>query len=87
GHTRFELLRLDPELHDLIASLVDADPLAADRDPALRTQLLVACVTAALEVGRVDDARTAAALLPPGEERDAAVREAMAVEALLGTPR
>ena len=41
GHTRFELLRVDPELHDLIAGLIAGDPLAPDRDPAAREELLV----------------------------------------------
>lgn len=87
GHTRFELMRLDPELHGLIASLVDADPLSDERDPALRDELLLACIGAALEVGRVEDARTAAALLADAASREAAFARAAIVEAQLGLPR
>ena len=69
GHTRFELLRRDPRLHDLIARLVDQDPLA---DPARRAELLAVSVRVALRSGRTDDARTAVALMTPGDARDAA---------------
>src|SRR5690606_33068326 len=69
GHTRFELLRTDPALHDLIASLVDYDPLDARRDPARRTALLAAAVEAALRSGRAADAVTAAELVPDETRR------------------
>lgn len=69
GHTRFELLRADPALHDLIAELVDFDPLARGR--AERERLLAACVEAALAVGRVEDALTAVGMLEEGALRSA----------------
>jgi hypothetical protein len=68
-HTRFELLRTDPALHDLIAELVDFDPLARGRKE--RERLLAACVEAALAVGRVEDALTAVAMLEQGAVRSA----------------
>jgi len=68
GHTRFELLRRDPRLHDLIASLVDYDVLRA---PGLREQLLAAAAKVALRCGRLEDAETAVGLMAPGPRRDA----------------
>ncbi|MCB9869507.1 MAG: tetratricopeptide repeat protein [Planctomycetes bacterium] len=67
GHTRFELMRVDPQLHDLIASLVDFDPL---RDPALRAKLLPLAVEVALASGRPDDAAVAARMMAAGVARD-----------------
>ncbi|MFN7672240.1 MAG: hypothetical protein ACK5S5_17495 [Planctomycetota bacterium] len=67
GHTRFELRRLDPELHDFLAGLVTWDPLA---DPARRERLLVAAVAVALRVGRPEDAVVAAGMMAAGGERD-----------------
>jgi tetratricopeptide (TPR) repeat protein len=69
GHTRFELLRVDPALHDLIAELVDFDPLARGREG--REELLATCVEAALAVGRVEDALTAVEMLATGPVRAA----------------
>lgn len=67
GHTRWELYRLDRELHDFIAEVVDFDPLA---DAGRRDAILAAAVAVALRVGRPDDALVAAELLPPGAERE-----------------
>ena len=83
GHTRFELMRVDPALHDLIAALVAEDPLAGDRIAAERTKLLLACIDAALLLGRVDDAFTAAELLPDLELRNAARIRARAVAVIV----
>ena len=69
GHTRFELLRTDPALHDLIAELVDFDPLG--RGVPGRGRLLEACVEAALAVGRFEDALTAIGMMDAGAARDA----------------
>ncbi|MBK8977545.1 MAG: tetratricopeptide repeat protein [Planctomycetes bacterium] len=78
GHTRFELMRLDPALHQLICELVDRDPLAgAPADPT-RVALLRAAIDAALRTGRTEDAITAAELLPAGEERHALMSRARA---------
>jgi hypothetical protein len=79
GHTRFELLRVDPELHDLVASVVDHDPLAR---PAQREVLLDAAIAVALRVGRPHDALVAARLLAPGERRERRIREAERAVAL-----
>jgi hypothetical protein len=80
GHTRFELRRVDPELHDFVAGLVSWDPLA---DAARREPLLVAAVAVALRVGRPDDAVVAAGMMAPGPGRDrwlaAAERAALAL--------
>lgn len=77
GHTRFELLRVDPDLYEFVAGLLDADPLA---DPVRREGVLAACVQVALRCGRPEDAETAAALMTPGPERErwlAAARAAL----------
>ena len=66
GHTRFELLRVDPALHEFVAGLVSFDPLA---DPQLREVLLAAAVTVAIRCGRCDDAVVAAEMMSPGEAR------------------
>lgn len=66
NHTRFELLRVDPQLHDLIAGLVDMDPL----DHPGREQLLEVSVAVALRSGRPDDAVVAAAMMAHGPARD-----------------
>lgn len=67
GHTRFELRRVDPDLHDFIAGLVTWDPLV---DAARREPLLAAAVAVALRIGRPEDAVVAAGMLAPGPERD-----------------
>jgi tetratricopeptide (TPR) repeat protein len=67
GHTRFELFRLDHDLHQFIASLVDHDPLA---DVRARVPLLTVAVAVALRCGRPEDAVVAAGMLPQGPERD-----------------
>ncbi len=70
GHTRFELMRMDPALHDLIAKSVDYDPLSlALRTSAQRTEVLRAAIAVALRSGRHADAVTAAGLLPEGGDR------------------
>lgn len=66
GHTRFELLRIDPKLHDFIATLVSFDPLA---DPERREELLAASVAVAIRCGRCDDAVVAAKMMSPGANR------------------
>ncbi len=81
GHTRFELLRVDPALHDLIAELVDFDPLARGRTG--REELLTACVEASLAVGRVEDALAAVGLLEVGPARSALERRTASVARLL----
>ncbi|MBK8098576.1 MAG: tetratricopeptide repeat protein [Planctomycetes bacterium] len=67
GHTRFELLRVDPALHELIERLVDFDPLREGRQ---RSAILAAAIEVALRCGRVDDAIVAAGLLPTGATRE-----------------
>lgn len=80
GHTRFELLRVDRDLHDFIAGIVDGDPLAT---PGVRERVLEAAIGTALRCGRPQDAVVAAELLGPGALRDrlaaAAARAAAAV--------
>jgi tetratricopeptide (TPR) repeat protein len=78
GHTRFELFRVDPDLHEFVASVVDYDPL---HDLTVREQLLVRCVAVALRCGRAADAVVAAEWLRPSAEREAllaAARQALA---------
>ncbi len=78
GHTRFELLRVDPDLHGFVAEVVDQDPLAGPR----RIELLLAAIDVALRCGRPDDAVQAAEMLPAGAQRDEArVRAAAALQA------
>jgi hypothetical protein len=82
GHTRFELYRVDRDLHDLIASLVDVDPL---RDPLRSRPLLVAAIASALRSGRAADAAVAAAMLPHGPERERLLLEAGQALVLAGS--
>jgi tetratricopeptide (TPR) repeat protein len=82
GHTRFELFRVDRDLHDLIASLVDVDPL---RDAARARPVLIAAIAAALRSGRMADAVVAAGMLPAGPERERLVRAAEQALALAGS--
>lgn len=63
GHTRFELLRVDPDLHAFILEIVDFDPL---HQPRARADLLAASAAAALRCGRWDDLCTAAELMDDG---------------------
>jgi tetratricopeptide (TPR) repeat protein len=67
GHTRFELLRVDPDLYAFIAEVVDFDPL---RDPGARARLLAASVAVALRCGRWEDAATAAEMMDDGAEKE-----------------
>lgn len=83
GHTRFELFRVDPDLHDLLAGLVDFDPLAG---PA-REAVLRAAFAVAMRVGRFDDAVTAAGWLAPGPERERCLAEANAASLPAPAPR
>lgn len=77
GHTRFELMRVDPKLYALIESLVDFDPLSPARtSTAERVELLRAAIAVALRSGRPADAVTAARMLPEGNQRDALERTA-----------
>lgn len=68
GHTRFELKRVDPELYEFIAGLVDFDPL---RDPAHRAALLPAAAEVALRCGRYADALGAVEMMDEGDARRA----------------
>lgn len=68
GHTRFELLRVDPDLYAFIAELVDFDPL---RLPAARASLLLAAAAAALRCGRWEDIGTAVDLMDEGADKTA----------------
>jgi hypothetical protein len=54
GHTRFELMRVDPELHRFLEELFRRDPL---RGPS-RKQILSEAFEAALLTGRTEDAAT-----------------------------
>lgn len=72
GHTRFELWRVDRELHDFVARIVDRDPLSGER----RSELLLAAVEVALRCGKPDDAVVAAGMLPEGPARTEALRRA-----------
>ena len=64
GHTRFELLRVDRELHDFIAKVVDFDPLADSKNAE---QILAAAVAVAIRCGRGDDAVMAAEMMSPSK--------------------
>jgi tetratricopeptide (TPR) repeat protein len=77
GHTRFELMRRDPELHALIDELVDFDPLD---DPRTALPLLRAALDVAIRCGRPEDAVTAARLMPRGREAEAALERARYAE-------
>ncbi|MGC6486372.1 MAG: hypothetical protein ACON4Z_01895 [Planctomycetota bacterium] len=66
GHTRWELLRVDPDLYAFIAELVDFDPLL---DAPRRDELLSASAAAALRCGRPRDAQILAEQMPPGPAR------------------
>lgn len=66
GHTRFELFRIDPMLHNFIATLVSFDPLG---DPDHREELLAASVVVAIRCGRCDDAVVAAEMMSDGARR------------------
>ncbi|MCA8953666.1 MAG: tetratricopeptide repeat protein [Planctomycetes bacterium] len=83
GHTRFELYRVDQKLHDFVASVVDADPLA---DPANRQRILAAAAKVALRCGRPDDAVIATSWMEPGAERTRLERAA-AVALEMANPR
>jgi tetratricopeptide (TPR) repeat protein len=76
GHTRFELMRVDPPLHALIESLVSHDPLDPHEHPRNRIELLRWSIAVALRCGRPADAVTAAELLPDGPERHALLQRA-----------
>ncbi|MCC6669849.1 MAG: hypothetical protein IT458_02225 [Planctomycetes bacterium] len=73
GHTRFELRRVDPGLHELIQRLVRYDPLGRAED---RARLLPLAFALALRCGRPEDAREAAAMMDPGPQREALLRRA-----------
>jgi tetratricopeptide (TPR) repeat protein len=78
GHTRFELHRVDPALHDFIAGIVDRDPLA---DPAARGPLLAAAIETALRSGRPHDALVAASWLQDGAYKERVLQECRAAVA------
>jgi tetratricopeptide (TPR) repeat protein len=75
GHTRFELLRIDPELHDFIAEMVSFDPLVHTQH---RADILRAAVAVAIRCGRCDDAVVAAGMLPEGPLRSDLLAKARA---------
>lgn len=66
GHTRFELLRVDPKLHEFIEEVVSFDVLA---DPRHREEILEAAVAVAIRCGRSEDAVIAAEMMKAGERR------------------
>ncbi|MCB9877159.1 MAG: tetratricopeptide repeat protein [Planctomycetes bacterium] len=78
GHTRWELRRVDPDLYEFVAGLVDFDPLL---DDAARVPLLEAAIGVALRCGRPHDAEVAAELLPSGALRDRLRAQAVEVAA------
>lgn len=78
GHTRFELWRVDRELHDFVAEVVAFDPLAV---PGARERLLAAACAVALRVGRPQDALVAAGMMAAGEARDGWLRAAERADA------
>jgi Tetratricopeptide repeat len=82
GHTRFELRRVDPELHDFIASVVSFDPLGTVER---RRKILPAAVAVALRSGRPDDAMVAAGMMDPGAERQRLVALARRAQLLSRT--
>ncbi len=67
GHTRFELYRRDPDLHDLIASLVDHDLILV---PEVRESVLPLAIEVALRCGRPEDAVLAAKWMPTGPRQE-----------------
>ncbi|MCR9247939.1 MAG: tetratricopeptide repeat protein [bacterium] len=73
GHTRFELYRVDRDLHDFVASVVDSDPL---KNPAQRDRILAAAARVALRCGRPEDAKIAASWMAEGVERKRLARRA-----------
>jgi len=77
GHTRFELKRIDPDLHDFIAGLVDFDPL---EEPVLRERLLDAAVFVAIRCGRPEDAVVAAGMMREGRRRTHLIELAVRAE-------
>jgi len=75
GHTRFELFRVDPELHNFIATVVSFDPLA---DPRHKQAILAAATAVAIRCGRCKDAVVAAKMMAPGKRREQLVLQAQA---------
>jgi hypothetical protein len=66
-HTRFELFRRDPALHEFIRKVVDVDVLAVPRS---REALLEAAAEVALRCGRRDDAEVAVEWMATGPARE-----------------
>ncbi|MHC4514722.1 MAG: hypothetical protein ACYTGW_20405 [Planctomycetota bacterium] len=83
GHTRFELYRVDRDLHALIAGLVGFDPL---RDPQQRRKLLPLCAEVALQCGRPRDALVAAEMMVAGPARELLLQRAREACKVLGLP-
>lgn len=83
GHTRFELFRVDPDLHGLIQKWIGFDPL---RDAADRERLLPLCADVAIACGRPRDALVAAEWLAAGPKRDLLLERARAACKVLGLP-
>lgn len=82
GHTRFELRRIDPDLHEFIRSVVNFDLLGTK---ALRDRILPAAVAVALRSGRPDDAMVAADMMDPGPDRERLRRQARRAQLLART--
>ena len=66
-HTRFELFRKDPALHEFIRKVVDVDVLA---NSSAREGLLEAAAEVALRCGRREDAEVAVEWMAPGPVRE-----------------
>jgi hypothetical protein len=82
GHTRFELRRIDPDLHEFIRSVVNFDLLGTK---PLRDRILPAAVAVALRSGRPDDAMVAADMMDPGPDRERLRRQARRAQLLART--
>lgn len=78
-HTRFELFRRDPALHEFIRKVVDVDVLA---DPRNREGLLEAAAEVALRCGRRDDAEVAVEWMAAGPARERVASRVQLAEVL-----
>lgn len=79
GHTRFELFRKDPALHEFVRKVVDVDVLS---DPATRDGILHAAAEVALRCGRRDDAEVAVGWMGPGALREQVASRVQLAEVL-----
>ncbi len=78
-HTRFELFRRDPALHEFIRRVVDTDVLA---DPATRDGILESAAEVALRCGRREDAEVAVEWMSGGVLRDRVASRVQLAEVL-----